>query len=370
MRSDFSLRFVAEHTAKNLPPDFRIAALWTGPAGAVLFTALVASACATAAAVRSGQPPPLGERPFALIMLAAALLVLLSLSALALPPFERLAFLPLEGRGMAPHFQSVAAAVQPAIALVAAAVLLPALALTVEALLRRRGDRESWRPIAQWIFGAWLLQSVACALGIWLFFHEPTFWSHTRGLVLRALVPWIATTLSVCAVARWRVAFDRRIAWLCVSAGAFIVAGLAASAQQRRHDVTLGAGHSRTLRDAFNSEWTFAQQGISVFRVANRDVLAATIEGQSASGRQILLAPERQQFIDSAAEQIFAPKPTLAVDLGLLQDVEAQLIAIGAGDAADLQITFRPLASLLWTGCALLFLGSALAWIRSLKTTA
>jgi cytochrome c biogenesis factor len=371
VRSDFSVRFVAEHSARNLPLGFRVAALWSGDAGALLLAALVASAGAAVAARSKGA---LGGAPrsIALIVVTLGLLVLLG-AALVAQPFERLPFLPSEGEGLPPQFQSLAGAARPLATLVGVALWLVPLGLALQA--RRspqregrevpgEGARKSERALTPWLLAGWAAQHAAVTLGIWLALREPPV--SARG-GLATVAPWLSTTVWVLLTAATRRALLQwRAVWAVAAGAALIVASLAARAAEQRYAISLGAGETTTVRDAFGAQWTFTQQGISVFRRDNREIVAATLEGARNAGRRVLLAPARLQSVDSSNEPLYAPRAAAAVNAGLFQDVIAVLQSTSPAGAARVEVAFRPLASWAWLGCLLLLAGSLWAWVRSL----
>ncbi len=371
VRSDLSLRYVAEHTAKNLPPAYRIAALWTGPAGAMLCLALMVSGAATAAIV-GGRSQHVADRPYALATLPAVVVALLTASALAVPPFERLAWLPLEGSGMLPRLQTPLGVLRPALALAGYALLVVPAALALDAIVARRTGSAWWSSLSRWLLAAWIVQSVALALGLWGALREPSwlgFWGHSA-LVWGVLPPWLVTSASLVATRRRRPRAGRLTSWTLVAGGLAVAIGLAGGRAKRSHTVTLGQGQSASLRDGFGAQWTFAQQGVSAFRAVNREITGVTLEGVREEGgaadRRVLLVTERRQSVDSHGEEIFEPVVTMAVASGLFQDVALTLQRTMPGGVAELHIEFRPLASWLWAGCALVIVAGAAAWIRSL----
>lgn len=355
LRSDLWLRYVAENTALNLPVAYRLAALVTGPAGALLVLALMVSGGA-AAAIIGARTLRIADRPWALVTLAAAVVALLAASALAASPFERLAWLPLEGSGMLPRLQTPTGVLRPILGLAAIALLVVPAALAVDALVRRSTGAEWWSFMTRWLLVAWVVQGAALALGLWGLLREPS-WPQLWGreaLFWGLLPPWLLTAACLVVTRRRRRRATRLVVW-ALAAGALAVAiGLVGGGRARTYTVTLGQGESTSLRDAFDWEWTFAQQGVSAFRASNWEVTAVTLEGVSEGGRRVLLVTERRQSVDSRDEEIFEPVVTRAVAGGPLQDIAVTLERTLPGDTAELRIEFRPFESWIWVGCALI----------------
>lgn len=366
VRGDLWLRYVAEHTASNLPLAYRIAALGTGPGGVLLLLALMISGSATVAIV-GGRTLQHGERPWALVMLATAVVAVLAPTALAVPPFERLAWLPLEGSGMLARLQTPTGVLRPLLGLAGHALLVVPAALTVDALVRRRAGVEWWSSLSRWLLAAWVVQGVGLALGVWGALREPSwpeFWGR-EALVWGSLPQWLFTSACLVATRQRRPRATRLAAWSLAAGALAITIGVAGGRAARAYAITLGQGQTASLRDAFGVQWTFAQQGVSAFRAANREVTAVTLEGVREGGRRVLLVTERRQSVDSRGEEIFAPVVTMAVASGLLQDVAITLQRTMPGDAAELRVEFRPFESWLWAGCALVVMAALAAWLGS-----
>jgi cytochrome c biogenesis factor len=368
LRSDLWLRYVAEHTARNLPVGYRLAALVTGPAGALLVLALMVSGSATAAII-GGRTLQIADRPWALVTLAVAVVALLAPSAMAVSPFERLAWLPLEGSGMLPRLQTPTGVLRPLLGLSAIAMLVVPAALAVDALVRRSTGPEWWSFMTRWLLAAWVVQSVALALGFWGVLREPS-WPQLWGreaLLWGSLPPWLLTAACLVFTQRRRPRpRASRLAGWTLAAGALAVAvGLAGSRVARSYTVALGQGQVVALRDTFGAEWTFAQQGVSAFRMENREVTAVTLEGVRQGGRRVLLVTERRQSVDSRDEEIFEPVVTIAVASGPLQDIAVTLERTLPGDVAELRVEFRPFESWIWVGCALVITAGLVAWVGS-----
>lgn len=371
LRSDLWLRYVAEHTARNLPAGYRMAALVTGPAGALLVLALMASGSATAAIV-AGRSVRIADRPWALATLAAAVVVLLVASALAVPPFERLAWLPLEGSGMLPRLQTPTAVLRPLVGLAAHAMLVVPAALALDALVRRSTGLEWWSFMTRWLLAAWVVQSVALALGLCAALREPSWpQSWGRESLLWGLLPtWLLTAACLAVTRRRRPRGSRLAVWILAAGALAIAVGLVGGRSARTYTVTLGQGESTALRDAFDWEWTFAQQGVSAFRAGNWEVTAITLEGVSEGGRRVLLVTERRQSVDSRDEEILQPVVTMAVASSPLQDIAVTLERTLPRDAAELRIEFRPFQFWIWVGCALVITAGLVAWVGSPRRVA
>src|SRR6266545_7240616 len=104
-RPDFNLEYVAAYTSRNLPTFYLWSALYSGQEGSLLFWATVLSLFAalvqwlTSARYRAYLPYVAG-----VTCLVAAFFVTVML--FAANPFARLAYTPVDGRGMNPQLQN------------------------------------------------------------------------------------------------------------------------------------------------------------------------------------------------------------------------------------------------------------------------
>jgi cytochrome c biogenesis factor len=350
------LRYVAEQITLNLPLAGKASALWSGDAGRRLVFALLLGACASLALLT----PPVGSRLS--VALPFALMLAIAWSALGQPPFERLPWLPTEGRGLATQFQSAALIVLTPLVLVGYALLVVTATVALET---PRGPR-----LGRWLTAAWTLQTAALALGAWALERGATLpWRMPFSVWLGALL-WAITTVTLLD-RRVRPHIPRVHAVLLALAAALTAIGACARFYRTVHNVSLGQGASTTLRDAYGVSWNFAQQGISTFRAGHREVIAVALEATRTPGRQrTLLASERSQYVDSRDEEIGEPVVSAPVRRALLQDVSVRLVRPLPNNSAELRIVFTPLGVWLWVGCALLVVGGIAVWVASFRSDA
>ena len=353
VRADLSLRYVAEQITLNLPQAGKAVALWTGDAGRRLLFALLLGVCAAVAlrAARVGS--------WLSVTLPLALMLALGWAALGAPPFERLPWLPTEGRGLTTPLQSPAPLTLTPLVLLGQALLVVTAAVAF--------DRPWDKRLGRWVTAAWVIQTAALALGAW---------ALERGATLAWRIPFAAWV----GVLLWAITsialLDRRVrpriirvpAAILLLGAALTGIGAAARLYRTAHSVSLGQGGSTTLRDAYGAPWNFAQQGISTFRAGNREVTAVALEATRAPGRKsALLASERSQYVDSRDEEIGEPVVNTAVRSGLLQDVSVSLVRPMPNNSAELRVAFTPLGAWLWFGSTLLVAGGLAVWVASLR---
>ena len=349
VRSELSLRYVAEHTTTNLPTLYKAAALLAGAAGRCLAFALLLSACAAAVATPSARTP----RAWSLAALAVALFATLAWSTLGAPPFERLQWQLADGRGLAPRLQNPLLFTQEPLFLLGCALMLVAAVLALDAA--RRGT------LSRWVLAAWLCLIVALALG------------PPRPLAVVGLALTTAVLLLPAPRYQWWP-YSRRgvisVATATVLAVVFACVSVLAARWTSQHKVSLGQGESAKLRDAFGREWSLAQQGVSAYRSENHEITAVTIEARRDGREPVLLVTERRQSVDGRGEEIAEPVVVSGRRHSLAQEVSVRLERTLPGDAAELRVDFQPLKSGLSAAYLLLTATGLVLWIGALRRRA
>lgn len=345
VRSDLSLKYVAEHTTTNLPTLYKAGALFAGAAGRRLAFALLLSFCATAAARAA--------RSWSLLAVAFAVFGSLAWSTLGAPPFERLQWHLADGRGLAPRLQNPLLFTQEPLLLLACALMLVVAALALDA-----GRRPTLSP---WMLAAWLCLIVALALG-------PPVALAVGGLALTTAVLLLPSPLH-----QWWPHSRRGVVSLAtaaVLAAVFAGSSVLGARWTREHRVSLGQGESAKVRDAFGREWILAQQGVSAFRSENHEITAVTVEARLHGAEPALLVTERRQSVDSRGEEIAAPVVVAGRRHGLAQEVAVRLERTLPDDVAELRVDFRPFRSGLSAAYLLLILTGGVLLIGALRRSA
>lgn len=339
-RSDFSIRYVAEHTATNLPPLYKVAALFAGKSGLSLSFALLLCAGAAASAVPSSR----GARRWGLCALALITLAALAWAALGAPPFARVPWLLIDGRGLQPALQNPLLFTQRPLILLGSALLVLAAALALDP------DRRA--TLSGWLFAAWLSELVACMLGGADWFSGSGLGVATVALCMPVIRRqwWPRTRRGVYALSA--------AATLAVFFRLLEIAGPSAAI-----DISLGQGESTKVTDAFDHEWTLTQQGISAFRAENREITAVTIEATPDGADGTLLVSERRQTVDSRGEEIGSAIVVPGRRHGLAQELLVRLERLLPDNGARLRVEFRGFEAGPSAAYVLLLLTGALLWI-------
>jgi cytochrome c-type biogenesis protein CcmF len=192
---DFSLKYVASFTSSNLPTVYLIASFWGGQAGSLLFWTLIL-AVFTAIAVFSNRARNRVLMPYVTGTLGVMLLFFLATLCFASSPYERLDWVPAEGRGMNPQLQNPGMAIHPPnLYLGFVATHIP-FAFVIAALITRRLDSEWLAAVRRWALLSWLFLTIGIVLGMWWAYVElgwGGYWAWDP-VENSSLLPWLTQT--------------------------------------------------------------------------------------------------------------------------------------------------------------------------------
>ena len=192
---DFSLRYVASNTSANMPKVYVFAAFWGGQAGSMLFWALILSIYATIA-IWSVRDSARHLAPWACGTLAAILVFFIATTCFKANPFDRLSFVPADGRGMNPQLQNPGMAIHPPnLYLGYVATSIP-FAFAIAALVTRRLDAEWLGIVRRWSLVSWFFLTVGITLGMWWAYVElgwGGYWAWDP-VENASLLPWLTGT--------------------------------------------------------------------------------------------------------------------------------------------------------------------------------
>src|SRR5881398_1882963 len=193
-RHDFSFRYVAQHTSRELPLGYTLTAFWGGQEGSLLLWLLVLSGYSVAAVLtarRAGREvlawvvPTLG-----LVGTFFALLLVFVAS-----PFATQAAV-ADGAGLNPSLQNPYMAIHPPMLYLGYVGLTVPFAFAMGALLARRTDERWIVATRRWTLAAWAFLGVGQLLGAHWAYVEVGWggyyaWDPVENA---ALMPWLAAT--------------------------------------------------------------------------------------------------------------------------------------------------------------------------------
>src|SRR5213592_4642191 len=228
---DFSLEYVAAYTSHNLPTFYLWSALYAGQKGSLLFWATVLSFFAMLVQVMTSGRHRV-YLPYVAAVTCAVATFFITVMLFAANPFERLAFVPLDGRGMNPQLQNPGMVFHPPMLYLGYISITIPFAFAIAALLSKRLDSDRLVAIRKWTLVSWLFLSIGLILGMWWAYVElgwGGYWAWDP-VENAALLPWLVMTAFLHSVMiqekrgmlkKWNLALILG-AWLLSIFGTFI----------------------------------------------------------------------------------------------------------------------------------------------------
>ncbi len=192
---DFSIKFVASHTSINLPKAYTLSAFWAGQSGSMLFWCLILTTYA-AIAVAANRKANRAMMPWVTGTLGVVSLFFLMTMCFGANPYERLDWVPVDGRGMNPQLQNPGMAIHPPmlyLGLVAAAVPF---AFAIGALVTRQLDAAWLGSVRRWALVSWFFLTIGIVLGMWWAYVElgwAGYWAWDA-VENSSFLPWLTAT--------------------------------------------------------------------------------------------------------------------------------------------------------------------------------
>lgn len=190
----FSLRFVAFTTSRDLSMIYTLAAFWGGHAGSLLLWALILGGYGIAA-TRSLRAYPHLVPVVSVVLLCTALFFTATL-AFASSPFEVLQVPPPDGRGLNPLLKNPWMAIHPPTLYLGFVGMTVPFALAVAALVTGRLD-QVWVVLARrWVLTAWLFLTLGLLFGAkwsYVVLGWGGYWAWDP-VENAALMPWLTAT--------------------------------------------------------------------------------------------------------------------------------------------------------------------------------
>ncbi|GIU46610.1 c-type cytochrome biogenesis protein CcmF [Shewanella sairae] len=195
---DFSVAYVAHHSNSELPIFFKIAAVWGGHEGSLLFWVFSLAAWAAAVALFSKGL----EEVFTARVLAVLAMILIGFTlfmVLTSSPFERLFPVPMEGRDLNPMLQDVGLIFHPPMLYLGYVGFSVSFAFAIAALMSGRLDSAWARWSRPWTLAAWVFLTGGISLGSWWAYYELGwggwwFWDPVENA---SFMPWLIGTALV-----------------------------------------------------------------------------------------------------------------------------------------------------------------------------
>src|SRR5213596_1685635 len=194
-RHDFNVEYVAAYTSRNLPTFYLWSALYAGQKGSLLFWATVLSLFAALAQLLTSRRHRV-YLPYVAAVTCLVATFFISVMLFAANPFQRLAFVPIDGRGMNPQLQNPGMVFHPPMLYLGYISITIPFAFAIAALLSKRLDTDWLVAIRKWTLLSWLFLSIGICLGMWWAYVElgwGGYWAWDP-VENAALLPWLVMT--------------------------------------------------------------------------------------------------------------------------------------------------------------------------------
>jgi cytochrome c-type biogenesis protein CcmF len=192
---DFNIEYVAAYTSRNLPGYYIFSAFWAGQKGSLLFWAVVLSIFASAAQLLTPRRYA-HLMPYVAGVTSSVIVFFVSVMLFAANPFERLGYVPADGRGLNPQLQNVGMVIHPPMLYLGYISITIPFAFAVAALLSRRLDTGWIHAMRKWTLVSWLFLSIGITLGMWWAYVElgwGGYWAWDP-VENASFLPWLTMT--------------------------------------------------------------------------------------------------------------------------------------------------------------------------------
>ncbi len=193
--NDFSIEYVAHYTSTTLPIQYKIAALWGGQAGSLMFWALILTSMAAIVVLQNRERNrPL--MPYVNAVLLVTAVFFLSMVNFITPPFEKLAVVPPEGRDLNPLLQNYWMTIHPPALYLGFVGCAVPFAFAMAALATGRLDDVWIRTTRRWTLFAWFFLSLGNLFGAqwaYLVLGWGGYWAWDP-VENAAFMPWLTCT--------------------------------------------------------------------------------------------------------------------------------------------------------------------------------
>ncbi len=193
INNDFSVAYVANNSNSQLLPIYKIAAIWSGHEGSMLFWITAIAIWSSSIAIKQKQPSKFNNNLYAIVALImfGFLLFLIFTSN----PFARLLpNIPAEGRDLNPILQDIGLILHPPLLFVGYVGLGICFSGAIAALLDTQARlQQNCKKIRPWAVLAWISLTGGNAFGSWWAYNELGwggwwFWDPVENA---SFIPWL-----------------------------------------------------------------------------------------------------------------------------------------------------------------------------------
>ncbi|PAR39590.1 cytochrome C [Vibrio metoecus] len=194
LSDNFALHYVSSHSNSALPVFYKVAAVWGGHEGSMLFWVMTLAGWSAVISYQRCYPQ---SYQFKVLTLMNALVAMFAWFTLFTSnPFELNAVLPSEGRDLNPMLQDVALIFHPPLLYLGYVGYSTVLAFALAALWEKEIPSQWVEWCQPWAMGAWLFLTLGIGLGSWWAYYELGwggwwFWDPVENA---SLLPWLTGT--------------------------------------------------------------------------------------------------------------------------------------------------------------------------------
>ncbi len=187
--------YVYNYSSRELLTFFKVAGLWAGQRGSLVFWGLNL-ALFSSVAVWFNRDRHRDLMPYVNGVLLAFLSFFIAISIFVTPPFELLAFTPADGRGLNPQLQSYWMTMHPPMLYLGFTSFTIPFAFAIASLMTGRLDGRWIQVTRKWTLSSWLFLTVGVVLGMRWAYEELGwggfwFWDPVENA---SLLPWLVAT--------------------------------------------------------------------------------------------------------------------------------------------------------------------------------
>ncbi|MBO8141698.1 MAG: heme lyase CcmF/NrfE family subunit [Firmicutes bacterium] len=201
LTDDFRVAYVAHNSHRLQPIAFKIAALWSGQEGSLLFWTWLQAGYTALLAWQ--KPERMGNlQAPALGILLTAVAFFAGTTAFVASPFAELSSPPIDGRGLNPLLQSVWMISHPVLLYLGYVGVSVPFAVAMAALIVRRRGNDWIRLTRRWTMTAWLFLSLGIIVGARWAYEElgwGGYWAWDP-VENASFMPWLTATAFIHSV--------------------------------------------------------------------------------------------------------------------------------------------------------------------------
>jgi cytochrome c-type biogenesis protein CcmF len=191
----FEYWYVYNYSSVNLATSFKVSGLWAGQRGSLLFWALNVGFFSVLA-VWFNRKKNRELMPYVSGILLAVIAFFILITLFITPPFERLAFVPPDGRGLNPQLQNYWMTIHPPTLYLGFTAFTIPFAFALSALFSGRLDARWIEVTRKWILTSWFFLTLGIVFGMRWAYEELGwggywFWDPVENA---SLLPWLVAT--------------------------------------------------------------------------------------------------------------------------------------------------------------------------------